>query len=292
MIASVKRLRPESGPSKQKVVAYEPWKHGVWPRMQEIWAHRHMIKYVSIQYTMKRYRRTYLGWIWIFLRPGLQIITSTFFFGGVIGVKYGDRPAAVYLSVAGAAWILFERSFHWGMRSVRMSMSLSKGLHLPRSLTSFSAAAPAIVDCVVHSLLSAGIIIYYMIHLHNNYFAPPPQWLLGFAGAALLLLFGIASGLFLGPLMIVTKEVRYLQMYVLTFWQMITPLYFAEPHHFQKLVELNPLTAPVQLVLYGFLAASMPVATSMMSCFVCLGVLMCSGLLFSSRMERAAVARL
>jgi lipopolysaccharide transport system permease protein len=292
MTTSVKRRRPEDAAPKQKVVAFEPWKHGVWPRMKEIWHYRTMIKYVSIQYTMKRYRRTYLGWIWIFLRPGLQIVSSTFFFGGVLGQKYGDRPAAVYISVAGAAWILFERSFHWGMRSVRMSMSLSKGLHLPRALTSFSAAAPAIVDCVVHSLLSIGIIIYYMIHLNNNYFAPPPQWMLGLAGCAILLLFGISTGLFLGPLMIVTKEVRYLQMYVLTFWQMVTPLYYAQPHSFQRLVELNPLTAPVQLVTYGFLGASMPTAQSLMSCFIFLGVLMCGGLLFSSKMERAAVARL
>ena len=66
------------------VYAYEPWRHGALPRMREAWYHRSLMAPTAFQFVIKRYRKTYLGWLWIFLRPGIQIITTTFFFGGVL----------------------------------------------------------------------------------------------------------------------------------------------------------------------------------------------------------------
>jgi len=274
------------------VYAYEPWRHGVLPRMREAWYHRNLMGHTAFQFVIKRYRKTYLGWLWIFLRPGIQIITTTFFFGGVLGVGYGDRPAMVYLSITGAAWVLFERSFHWGMRSVRMTRALSKGLHMPRSLASVTAGAPAVLDFVIHSALAVGIVLYYSFALDNPYFAPAGQWPIGFAGLGMLLAFGLAIGLFTGPLMDLTKEVRYLQVYVLQFWMMITPVLYPTPKQFETLVELNPLTGPVQMVTWGFLSTSSPGMVSTISSVVCLAALVVGGFIFSSRFERAAVARL
>ena len=84
--------------------------------------------------------------------PASRSATTTFFFGGVLALQYGERPALIFISFSQAAWILFERSFHWGMRSVRMTRALSKGLHLPRSLAAWRPRAPAVVDFSIHSI--------------------------------------------------------------------------------------------------------------------------------------------
>ena len=52
-------------------------------------------------------------------------------------------------------------------------------------------------------------------------------------------------GLFTGPLMMITKEVRYLQMYVIQFWMIVTPIVFDIdhiPHKYRTIVEYNPLS--------------------------------------------------
>jgi ABC-type polysaccharide/polyol phosphate export permease len=101
--------------------------------------------------------------------------------------------------------------------------------------------------------------------------------------------------LFTGPLMMVTKEVRYIQMYVIQFWMMITPIVFDIDHippQYRTIVEFNPLTAPVEMVQYGFLSTSPPATTSMITAFVTLVVLVLGGFAFSSRFERVAVSRL
>jgi len=278
-----------------QVIAYEPWKHGVLPRMREAWYHRKLMGHAGVQFILKRYRKTYLGWFWIFLRPGIQILSTTFFFGGVLALQYGERPALIFISFSQAAWILFDRSFHWGMRSVRMTRSLSRGLHLPRSLATAAAAAPAIVDFAIHSILAFATIGYYMIKTHTNFLAPFQQWSIGFAGLLLLLAFGLATGLVTGPLMMLTKEVRYIQMYVIQFWMMVTPIVYDIdhiPHKYKTIVEYNPLTGPVEMVQFGFLSTSPPATTSMVTTFISLGLLVVGGFLFASRFERAAVARL
>jgi ABC-type polysaccharide/polyol phosphate export permease len=277
------------------VYAIEPYKRGALPRMREVWYHRQLMGHTATQFILKRYRQTYLGWLWIFLRPGVQILSTTFFFGGVLALQYGERPALIFISFSQAAWIIFDRSFHWGMRSVRMTRALAKGLHMPRSLASMAAAAPAVVDFTIHSILAFGTIAYYSIKTGQNYLAPIPQWPIGFVGLLLLLCFGIAIGLFTGPLMLVTKEVRYLQMYVLQFWMMITPIVFDIDHipsQYKTIVEFNPLTAPVEMVQFGFLSTSPPATTSMITTFVTLVILVIGGFAFSSRFERVAVARL
>jgi len=291
-VAEQAHARSRTGDPGLPVVAYEPWRHGVLPRLQEIWTFRQLIGYTSVQFILKRYRQTYLGWFWIFLRPGLQIVATTFFFGGVLGVNYGDRPAAVYVAFSMAAWGLFERTFHWGMRSVRMTRALSKGLHMPRSLAVVSAGAPALVDFLIHSIVAIGIVIYYQFALNNHYFAAPQRWLEGLVGIVLLLGFGLSSGLFTGPLMIITKEVRYIQVYLLQFWMFVTPVVYAQASSFQKVVELNPLTAPVQMVTDGFLATGRPATVSLVSTLIGLTVMVVGGLIFASRFERVAVARL
>jgi lipopolysaccharide transport system permease protein len=277
------------------VYVIEPYKHGAMPRMREAWYHRELMRHTSTQFILKRYRSTYLGWLWIFLRPGIQILSTSFFFGGVLALQYGERPALIFISFSQAAWILFERSFHWSMRSVRMTNALSKGLHLPRSLASVSAAAPACVDFTIHTILAFGTIAYYSIKTGQNFLAPIPQWPIGFVGLLLLLCFGLAIGLFTGPLMQLTKEVRYIQMYVIQFWMMVTPIVFDIDHipdKYRTIVELNPLTGPVEMVQFGFLSTSPPATVSLITTVVGLTVLVIGGFVFSSRFERTAVARL
>jgi lipopolysaccharide transport system permease protein len=296
-LSAVTEQRPRRTPRAKEVPVYviEPYKHGALPRIREAWYHRELMRHTATQFVMKRYRQTYLGWFWIFLRPGIQILTTTFFFGGVLALQYGERPALIFISFSQAAWILFDRSFHWSMRSVRMTRSLTKGLHLPRSLASVAAAAPAVVDFTIHSILAFGTIAYYSIKTGQNFLAPFQQWSIGFVGLLLLLCFGLAIGLFTGPLMIVTKEVRYLQMYVIQFWMMITPIVFDIDHipdKYRTIVEFNPLTGPVEMVQFGFLSTSPPATTSLITSFVALIVLVIGGFTFASRFERAAVARL
>ncbi len=277
------------------VVAFEPWRHGAIPRMHEAWYHRRLLGYTSAQFILKRYRQTYLGWLWIVLRPAIQIATTTLFVGGFLQAQYGDRPAIIFISFSGAGWIIFERAFHWGMRSVRMTAALSKGLHMPRFLAAVSAAAPAFVDFFMHFLVAMGAVAFFIITQGTNYLAPPPQWIIAIVGLIWMVSWGLVIGLITGPLMMITKEVRYLQTYVLQLWMIVTPVVYDInhiPEKYRAIAEYNPLTAPIEMIQFGFLSTSPVPFKSLATSLITFTILLFGSLSLFSRFERAAVARL
>jgi ABC-2 type transport system permease protein len=119
--------------------------------------------------------------------------------------------------------------------------------------------------------------------------------IVGFFGLFVMILFGLGLGLFVAPLAANTKEVRYVLAYFVSFLYFITPIIkpLSDLHGVYHTIALwNPLTAPIEMVNYGFLGTNDLEPESVLSSAIALIVILVSGLWFSSRFERAAVARL
>jgi lipopolysaccharide transport system permease protein len=284
-----------SGAKPTSTVVIVPWRKGVFARLEEIWRYRALFPHFAKELIMRRYRKTYLGWFWIPLRPGLQIASGGLVFGAFLSVKSGDRPYVLYLALSTAGWVLFERAFHWGTRAVRMASSFSGGAHFPRIMVVAASAGPAVVDFMINSLVFLIALGYLTFAKGQNYLAPVQQMVSGVAGLALLLLFGLAISLITGPLTAITKEVRYVTAYAVQFLLFITPVYYPIselPDRYKPIIQMNPLTAPLELVQFGFVGAGAPSATSLLACLIGLTVVVVGGIMFFNRFERAFVARL
>ncbi len=273
----------------------EPWRPGVFARLHEIWRFRRLLSYLSKELVLRRYRKTYLSWLWVPLRPALNIASGGFVFGGLLKVGSGDRPYIIYFAFASAGWIIFERSLHWGTRAVKMAGSFSGGAHFPRALIAVASAGPAIVDFLLYAWMAILATLYFLIVQGHNYLAPPPQMVLGLLGLFLLIVFGLAVGLITGPFAAITKEVRYAIAYIVQFWYFITPIIvpISElPKKYRPVMELNPLTGPVEMVKFGFLSTAPPEPLSLLSTAIGLVVFVGGGLTLFSRFEAKAVERL
>jgi lipopolysaccharide transport system permease protein len=271
-----------------------PWRPGVLARFEEVWRYRRLLPYLGKQFVLRRYRRTYLSWLWIPLRPGIDILSKTLFFGGLLQVSSGDRPYFIFIAFASAGWMLFERCLHWGARAGQMSKTFARGRHFPRAPALVASAAPALLDYLLYTAVAIGGVVYYVFKGHY-YLAGPAHMLIGFLGLALLLVFGLSVGLILAPLTEITKEVRYVLQYVTQLWYFVTPIVYpisSLPPKYQIIAEVNPVTAPLELVKFGLLDTAPPTAISLLSSVIALPLFLVGGLAFSSRMERKVVARL
>jgi homopolymeric O-antigen transport system permease protein len=281
--------------ANERVHVTGPWQAGVGPRFRELWRYRSVLPWMGKEFIVKRYRRTYLGLLWIPLRPGLDILTQTFIFGGVLQVGSGDRPYFIYIAFGRAGWMIFDRSLHWSARSVRFANSLVRGLYCPRSLIQAATAFPTMMDFFLYSLIAIVGLFYFLIVQGAWYLAPPDQMIVGFFGLFVLILFGLGCGLFIGPIAAVTKEVRFIIAYLVSFLYFVTPIIkpLSDLHGIYYTVALwNPLTAPIEMVNYGFLSTNDLKPESVLSSAIGLTIIIVTGLRFSSRFERAAVARL
>jgi lipopolysaccharide transport system permease protein len=279
----------------ERVRVTGPWQGGVVPRFAELWRHRSLVPWMGKEFIVKRYRATYLGLLWIPLRPGMDIITQTFIFGGVLQVASGDRPYFIFIAFGRAGWMIFDRSMHWSARSVRFSSSVARGLHCPRMLIQAATIFPTMMDFFFYMLIALIGLFYFLLVRGHWYLAPAVQMPVGFLGLFVMILYGIAVGLFIAPIAGNTKEVRYVLTYFISFLYFVTPIVkpLTHLHGIYYTVALwNPLTAPIEMVNYGFLGTNDLKVQSVLSSAVALVAILLTGLWFQSRFERAAVARL
>ena len=124
-----------------RAIVIRPWRPGPLGRLRELWRYRAVIPYLGGLYMLRRVRRTYLGWMWIPLRPLMDIGARTLFFGGLLGASSGDRPYFIFIAFGTAGWTLFDRILHWGTRAVRLNRGISGRTHVPR--------LPALVAAVI-----------------------------------------------------------------------------------------------------------------------------------------------
>jgi len=251
--------------------------------------------YLGKEFVLRRYRKTYLGMLWIPAKPGIDILSKALFFGGVLNVSSGNRPYFIFLAFASAGWMIFERAWHWGTRCIQYANRAVRGLHFPRSMAAAATAFPAMVDFILYALVAIVGTLYYLLTRHHWYLAPPQQMVIGVAGLTMLIVFGLALGLFTAPLAMITKESRYLVVYINQILYFVTPIVYpisSIPPRYRTIAEYNPLTGPIEMVKFGFVSTAPPEFTSVIVSIVALAVVVCGGLWFSSRFERTAVARL
>ena len=289
------RLLPGAVPAVQPIRVIEPWDSSPVSRLRELWRYRSMIPYVGKHYLMRRVRNTWLGWVWIPLRPGIDILSKALLFGGVLGVQSGDRPYIIFFTFGSCGWIVFQHTNMWATRGLSMSRSFIRNAQSPWLPRLAAVSVPAALDFLLYVLVAIVAVVYFWITKGKLYVVPSVHLMIGVAGILLAALYGLALGLWTAPWSYYTRDIRYSFGYVLQFWYFITPVIYpisSMPPKYQPIAELNPITAPIEMVKYGFLETTPPSTTSLISCFASLAVLLAGGIWSFTRFEKAAVERL
>jgi lipopolysaccharide transport system permease protein len=273
----------------------EPWKHGVFARLREVWYDRRLLPYYTRCCIQRRYKNTWLGWLWLPLKPGLDMLSKALFFGGFLGVSSGDRPYIIFFTFGSCGWVLFESLVKWGHKGLRMSDRFIRNAYAPRLPRIVSLVGAASFDLFLYTIVAFAAVFYYLFAKGTLYVTPSREVLIAGVGIILLAAWGLAVTLITAPLNTFTRDVRYSFTYITQFWYFLTPIAYpisSLPTQYQPIAEANPLTAPVEMVKYGFLQTAPPATKSIATCFIGLAVLGGLGLWLFTRMERTAVQRL
>jgi lipopolysaccharide transport system permease protein len=270
----------------------EPRQPGVLERAREAWRYRGLVSFFGARFVQKMYLRTWLGWIWVPLRPTFDFATRVFVFGGVFGVTSTAVPYVLFVLIGMSSWELFERTAYWSTRSLELNRRYLRRLYVPRLTVIAGGFFPAAVVYGVYMVLALLTFGYYAIADGQLYLPLSPSLLLVPVGIVLLVALGLSIGLWLSVYGAQARDVRFVLSYALSFWFFLTPIVIPVtriPAGFRTVVELNPVTAPVVLVREGLLGSEAVSATSLLATFVALAVIGGSGLWFFTRSEAAAL---
>ena len=288
--------RPRGRPvSREPVRVYVP-RRRLDLRLGEVWAYRYVIPFFGVSFIKRRFRDTWLGLLWVPLRPGLQTLFKAFVFGGLLQVSSGTRPYLIFLMVGQAGWDLFDKAVYWSFRPLTTNRRVLARTPVPWAAGVLSALIPAGVDAAQFVLIGGIASVYYKLTEGSFYFdvsAGSAGQLVG--GVVLLCLWAVSVGLIIAPLVVKARDVRFLIRYTISFWYFLTPVLYATsslPAGYRAFAEYNPITAPIEMIKDSLLGTGAPGTASLAVSVIGLAVALPVGLFTCSAFERQAHARL
>jgi lipopolysaccharide transport system permease protein len=265
---------------------------GVLDTVVDVWHHRRLLGFLAVRALRKVYRRTVLGWLWLFINPLFPLALRALIFGALIGVTSEGIPYFLFLLAGSIVWDTFASSLTWGTRGLEMNRHLVDQIYVPRALLPFCNTAPALLDFAIKTTVFALAAVYYAAIDGQVYVrtGTPLLW----AGAALLLVFGFSAGLsfFTSIWGENTRDMRFTLGQLLSVWYLLTPVLYplsAVPERYRDWMLLNPLAIVVETFKWGLFGTGelRPVAFGATAAGV-LG-LMLAGLAYFARAEAQAI---
>jgi ABC-type polysaccharide/polyol phosphate export permease len=266
------------------------------PGLRRAWAYRALVPYFGWSVVIRRFRHTWLGVLWIPLRPTFLMLSKGFVFGGLLQVGSGNRPYIIFLMVGQAGWDFFDKAVYQSFRPLASNRKVLAGAPVPWTMVVASALVPAAVDAAQFMVIGGIASVYYKL-TQGSFFIDVglgrELWLgIGFA---LLALWSYAIGLIVAPLIVAARDLRFLVRYAMSFLYFLTPVLYATsslPPKYRAFAEFNPITAPIELIKDSLLSTGPPSHTTLLVSLIGLAVALPVGLILTSTFERVAHAQL
>lgn len=270
----------------------EPRRPGAAHAAAELWRSRRLVGWFGKRLLEKRYQRTWLGWVWLPLRPTLDVVARAFVFGSILSAPSEGVPYLLFFLIGMSAWNLFEESVFWSARSLELNRRILRRVYVPRLTMLVGSLAIGAVEYLIYMIMAALAVTYYLLADGTTYLALGANTLAAVAGLALIVLLAQSLGLWLSVLGAQARDVRFFLRYITGFWFFLTPVIYplgAVPENLRWLAAINPVTAPVEMVKYGVLGTG---GVPMEALAVTIGfivVVATGGIAFFRRSEAAAV---
>lgn len=258
----------------------------------DVWRHRRLLGFLSTRAVQKIYRRTVLGWLWLFINPLFPLALRAIIFGGLIGVSSEGIPYFLFLIAGSIAWDTFASSLTWGTRGLEMNRHLVDQIYVPRALLPFGNTAPAMVDFAIKLAVFAAAIGYYAAADDRIYVRGGTPLLWAFAALTLVFVLSTALSFFTSIWGEETRDMRFTLGQLLSVWYLLTPVLYplsAVPEPYRDWMLANPMAIIVETLKWGLFGTGelRPAAFGVTAGAIV--TLWLAGLLYFARAEAQAI---
>lgn len=243
-------------PERQTWVIDAGEEQGFGARVREVWQYRRILRFFAAKSVQALYRKTYLGPWWILIRTLVPIAISSFVFGSVMNVPSAGVPYFLFFMIGQVPWNCFDGPLIRGSRGIEVNRDLLTKLYVPRLILPMGQMSAGLVEPVIITLMLLASLVYYRMY-DNVWYVPLRVELLACVVSVLLVaLFAFSISLWTSVWQARARDVRFGVRYVLAFWMMFTPVIYplsAVPPNLRWLMNLNPMTAPIETFRWGML---------------------------------------
>jgi lipopolysaccharide transport system permease protein len=267
---------------------------GALATIAEVWRYRKLLRFIGDRALRKVYRRTVLGWLWVFINPLFPIALRAVVFGGLLGVGSNGIPYFLFLVAGTVAWEVFAASLMWGTRSLEMHGDLSDQAYHPRAILPFGNMTPALLNVALKIGVLALAVIFYTARDNRLYVRADTSLLWALAALALALLFALAISFFTAIWGETARDIRFALGQLLSIWYLLTPVLYPlsqVPEEHRGWMLLNPLAIIVETFKWGLFGVGQFYPDAFMATALAVIVLLMLGLVYFSRTEARTIAQ-
>jgi len=251
--------------------------------LRAVWDFRELLFFLTWRDISIRYKQTLLGAAWTILQPVLTMVLFTIVFGQFAKMPSDGLPYSIFAFAALVPWTYFSQAISRSSVSLVNDPNLIKKVYFPRLLIPLSGAAAPLVDflvCLVVLLLMMG---WYGIPLHWNLLAVPVLLVVTLSAA-------LAVGVWLAPLNARYRDIAYAIPFLTQFWFYASPIAYPlslVPEKWRVLYGLNPMVGLIEGFRWALLGSAAPDQRILVVSGLVVVLLLASGLMFFTWMERA-----
>lgn len=223
--------------------------------LKEVWKYKDLIWLFTKRSFALTYKQTVLGPAWIFLNPFLTSIIYTFVFGGIAGMSTDGVPQILFYLCSNAIWTFFSTCVTKNATTFTGNANVFGKVYFPRLTTPISNVLSSLIQFFVQMLLVAAFLIYYVVtkEVQPNWSAMP----LVLLSLLELGIMGLGVGIIISSLTTKYRDLAILVTFGVSLWMYATPIVYPLSQlgdgMMRTVLELNPVTAPVEMFRYALL---------------------------------------
>jgi lipopolysaccharide transport system permease protein len=249
--------------------------------LRELWQYRDLIFFFALRDIVVRYKQTIVGFGWAFVQPLLSTTVFTVIFGYFAKLPSQNQPYALYAFCGVMPWMAFSAAVNGASMSGVSAGGILQKVYFPKLAGVFASAGVIFVDSAVQLVM-----LIIMLAIFGQW--PPWSILLIPVFVLWATLAGIALGVWLAPINVKYRDVRYVLPFLLQVVMYASPVAYSSeivPERWRWLYSSNPLVPIIDGFRWATLGighlSSVEIIYSILLVLITLGL----GMLYFKRME-------
>ncbi len=288
-IAVFPNVTSSSNPTEIRICPSRGW----WClNLAEIWRYRDLTILLVRRDFVARYAQSVLGPAWFILQPLLTTLVFTIVFGQIAQIPTAGVPPVLFYLCNQLGWLYFSASFSAVSGTFTANQHLFSKVYFPRLVVPLASLAGNLIPLVIQVFSFSGFWIWFYLSAETPTFQLTGWLALAPLAFVQLALLALGFGLWMSALTAKYRDLAQLSGILIQLWMYASPVIMplsSVPEKWRWLLEVNPVTMPIELLRLGLLGeGTVSAYAAMLSVSITLAVVL-SGIALFSKVEKTFV---
>lgn len=229
--------------------------------LDDVWRYRDLLWMFVRRDFVAVYKQTILGPLWFFIQPLLTTLIFTVIFSGVAKIPTDGYPAMLFYLAGMTPWNYFSTCLTKTSNTFVANAGIFGKVYFPRLIVPLSIVFSTIIQFGIQFALFIAILVYYL--LTGAVISPQWGWILVLTPTLVLLMaaLGLGAGIVVSSLTTKYRDFTFLIAFGVQLMMYATPIIYpmsSIPEKWRWLIQLNPMTAPIEAFRAIFLGGPIP----------------------------------